>query len=421
MEALSIRPLAESFDVSLDLPGSKSITNRYLLLAALSSGTSTIARMLVADDIDAMLDCVASLGARVELSDSGTFATVKGTGGSLSSAGRAFARQSGTTARFIAPVLALTAGPWELDGAPQLRSRPMADLFSALAALGASITAERSADSLPAIIRGPLSSGRTTVSGSVSSQFLSGLLLAAPLVRDGLEIEVTGSLVSRPYVEMTIATMRAFGAIVESDGDVFAVAPTGYRAADLEVEPDASGASYFFGAAAALGGAVRVRGLGSLSLQGDTAFVDVLRRMGALVTKSESEIEVRGSGVLHGIDVDMSELSDTVPTLAVVASFADSPTRIRGVGFIRNKESDRIGGVVRELRRCGISADEETDGLVVHPGAAHAALVNTYDDHRMAMAFSILGLATEGIEIDDPTCVGNTFPTYFDVLEELRR
>lgn len=421
MAALAIRPLESSFDVALELPGSKSITNRFLLLAALATGTSTLSRVLVADDIDAMLDCISALGASVDLTDSGTFATVKGTAGEVESAGRAFARQSGTTARFIAPVLALTAGPWELDGAPQLRARPMADLFDALVALGASVTAEHAAASLPAVIRGPLSSGRTTVSGSLSSQFLSGLLLAAPLVRGGLEIEVTGSLVSRPYVEMTIATMREFGAVVESDRDVFTVAPTGYRAADVEIEPDASGASYFFGAAAALGGVVRVPGLGLASLQGDTSFVDVLARMGAIVTKSDHEIEVRGSGTLHGIDVDMSELSDTVPTLAVVASLADSATRISGVGFIRNKESDRVGGVVRELQRCGIRAEEEADGLVIHPGVAHAAVVNTSDDHRMAMAFSILGLATDGIEIDDPACVAKTFPSYFDVLEQLRR
>lgn len=421
MGPLAIQPLTRSFDASLELPGSKSITNRYLLLAALATGTSTLERVLVADDIGAMLDCIESIGARCELAAGGTFATVKGTGGAVATTGRAFARQSGTTARFIAPVLALTAGPWELDGAAQLRSRPMADLFYALAALGASITAEQAAASLPAVIRGPLSGGRASISGSVSSQFLSGLLLAAPLIQGGLEIEVTDSLVSRPYVEMTIATMRDFGAIVEGSDDVFSVAATGYRAADVAIEPDASSASYFFGAAAALGGSVVVPGLSSTSLQGDISFVDVLEQMGAVVTRSESEIAVRGKGVLHGIDIDMAGLSDTVPTLAVVASFADSPTRIRGVGFIRNKESDRVGGVVRELARCGITAEEEPDGLVIYPGQPHAALVTTYDDHRMAMAFSILGLAAEGIEIDDPTCVGKTFPTFFDVLDELRR
>jgi 3-phosphoshikimate 1-carboxyvinyltransferase len=234
-----------------------------------------------------------------------------------------------------------------------------------------------------------------------------------------LEIEVDGALVSRPYVDMTVAAMRRFGASVIDNDTRFVVAGTGYRAQDLDIEPDASSASYFFGAAAALGGTVRVSGLGRSSLQGDLGFVDVLESMGATVSRGEDFTEVSGHGELRGVDVDLSGLSDTVPTLAVVAALANGPTRITGVGFIRNKESDRIGGVVNELRRCGVDATEESDGLVIRPGGAHGAVIRTYDDHRMAMAFSILGLAVDGVVIEDPSCVDKTFPSFFEVLDEL--
>lgn len=415
----AISPLGGGFDVELDLPGSKSITNRYLLLAALASGTTTLRRVLVADDVDAMLDCVRALGAEVVMSADATVASVVGTAGNLAVSGSVNARQSGTTARFIAPVLALSAGPWELDGAAQLRARPMADLFIALERLGAHVVASGAEMSLPVLIKGPIASRRASVAGSVSSQFLSGLLLAAPLVDEGLEIEVDGALVSRPYVDMTVAAMRRFGASVIDNDTRFVVAGTGYRAQDLDIEPDASSASYFFGAAAALGGTVRVSGLGRSSLQGDLGFVDVLESMGATVSRGEDFTEVSGHGELRGVDVDLSGLSDTVPTLAVVAALANGPTRITGVGFIRNKESDRIGGVVNELRRCGVDATEESDGLVIRPGGAHGAVIRTYDDHRMAMAFSILGLAVDGVVIEDPSCVDKTFPSFFEVLDEL--
>src|SRR5665213_106154 len=414
-----IEPLARGFDVTLELPGSKSLTNRYLLLAALASGTSTLERTLIADDVEALLDCVIALGAGVELSKDKTGAKIAGIAGRVPSSGRAFARQSGTTARFIAPVLGVADGPWELDGSPQLRARPMADLFSAMRRLGAEISATAASLSLPVTIRGPLTGGSTTVAGAVSSQFLSGLLLAAPLLPTGLVVEVEGVLVSRPYVEMTLATMRRFGAHVEDDGTYFSVKPTGYSAAAIAIEPDASSASYFFAAAACHGGTVRIPGLGRDSLQGDVRFVDVLEQMGAEVYRDASFIEVRGGPGLHGVDVDLGGLSDTVPTLAVVAALADTPTRIRGVGFIRNKESDRIGGVVAELQRCGIDAIEEPDGLLIRPGVPHAASVHTYDDHRMAMAFSVLGLGTEGIVIEGAESVAKSFPDFFSTLELL--
>ncbi len=417
---LEILPLLRAPDVALELPGSKSISNRYLLLAALASGTSRLERLLVADDTEAMLDCIDALGARVSLDAAHGVAEITGIDGKVPPHGEAFARQSGTTARFVAPVLALGSGEWRLDGATQLRARPMGDLFSALEHVGVKIEAEGLAGSLPARIHGPIRQSRTSVSGSVSSQFLSGLLLASPLVAGGFEIEVTTNLVSRPYVEMTIEAMAQFGVQVHTDHNRYVVVPTTYRAADLGIEPDASGASYFFAAAVVSGGRVRINGLGIPSMQGDVAFVDVLEQMGATVEREQHAITVSAGTRLQGVDVDMADYSDMVPTLAVVASLADSPTHIRGVGFIRNKESDRIAAVVNELRRCGVDAREEQDGLAVNPRSVHGALVQTYADHRIAMAFSVLGLVVPGVRIEDPRCVDKTFPQFYEVLERLR-
>ncbi|HUS62556.1 MAG TPA: 3-phosphoshikimate 1-carboxyvinyltransferase, partial [Acidimicrobiales bacterium] len=229
-------------------------------------------------------------------------------------------------------------------------------------------------------------------------------------------------LVSRPYVEMTTAVMRAFGVAAEQiDDRTWAVAPQAYRSATYVIEPDASAASYAFAAAAIVGGSVRVEGLGTGSLQGDAAFVDLLARMGASVERTTTSTTVRHDGSLRGIEADMSQISDTAQTLAVVAAHAEGPTRITGIGFIRGKETDRIGAVVAELRRAGIDAEEEADGFVVRPGAVRSADIITYDDHRMAMAFALLGLRTPGIRILDPACVTKTFPGYWSMLDSLRR
>lgn len=255
--------------------------------------------------------------------------------------------------------------------------------------------------------------------GDLSSQFLSGLLLAAPCFADGLDVAVEGALVSNPYVDLTLDVMRAFGAEVERDGLRFDVAPTGYRATDYAVEPDASAASYFFAAAAITGGRVVVEGLGARSRQGDLQFVRVLERMGCAVELRAHETEVRGPERLAAVDVDMSDVSDTTQTLAAVAAFADGTTRIRGVGFIRNKESDRVGATVRELQRAGIAAREDEDGLEIEGGTPRAATIETYDDHRMAMSLALLGLRAPGIAIADPACVAKTYPGYFEDLSAI--
>lgn len=435
-EPVRVEPVDGPLDATVTVPGSKSLTNRALVCAALAEGHSRLSGLLVADDTEAMTDCLGRLG--IAVSRPATAAAdeldVEGCGGVLPDAAvgaRLDARLSGTTSRFLLPVLALGPGPTRLDGAPPLRARPMADGIVALSQLDAKVVEEGEAGRLPVTVRGPgPRAGRPPsqpvlrVAGDASSQFLSGLLMAAPARRGGLRLQVEGGLVSRPYVDMTVAVMRAFGAsvteLVEGAEKNWTVAGDLYRAADYHIEPDASAASYFFAAAAILGGRVTVEHLGRESLQGDLRFVEVLEAMGCTVHRGTESTTVESSGELHGVDVDLGDLSDTAQTLAVVAVFASSPSRVRGIGFIRNKETDRVGNVVTELRRCGIDAREEPDGFVVPPGTPRPATVQTYDDHRMAMSFALLGLRAPGIEIADPGCVAKTFPSYWDALDQLR-
>jgi 3-phosphoshikimate 1-carboxyvinyltransferase len=290
-------------------------------------------------------------------------------------------------------------------------------------ALGAAVHEVGARGHLPVEVQGgTLVGGEVAVRGDVSSQFLSGLLLAGPAMRTGLVARLVGDLVSEPYVALTIAVMARFGATVDQPDDrTWVVAPQHYLGATYDIEPDASAASYVFAAAALLGGRVTVAGLGAEALQGDLAFVDVLERMGARVERQAGSTTVVGTGTLHGVEVDMARISDTAQTLAVLAAFADSPTRVTGIGFIRGKETDRIGAVVAELRRLGIEAAEEPDGFTVRPGPIRPATVQTYDDHRMAMSFALAGLVVPGIQIADPACVTKTFPGYWDLLDELRR
>jgi 3-phosphoshikimate 1-carboxyvinyltransferase len=413
VSALTVEPLAGRPDATVRLPGSKSLTNRALVAAALAEGTSRLERPLVADDTGAMVEGLRALGADIGLE--GDVAVVDGP---LRPSGPVVvdARLSGTTSRFLLPVLALGSVPATLDGGPPLRSRPMGPLVDAVRSLGASVEG----DALPVIVRGPMQGGTARVPGDVSSQFLSGLLLAGPRVPGGLRVELTTPLVSAPYVAMTAAVMEAFGAEARQEGEAWIVPEGRYRARTYTIEPDASAASYFFAAAVLTGGRVTVPGLGRRSLQGDLAFVDVLERMGAVVERGDDRTTVAAGPRLAGVDVDLSELSDTAQTLAAVAVFADSPTRVRGIGFIRRKETDRLAAVVRELRRCGLEADETDDGFVVHPGTPRPAVVETYDDHRMAMSFALLGLRAPGIAIADPDCVAKTFPGFWDALEDLR-
>jgi 3-phosphoshikimate 1-carboxyvinyltransferase len=422
-DPLEVQPVEGPLAATVRPPGSKSITNRALVCAALADGESVLAGVLTADDTEAMLDCLRGLGVPIRVDAAAAQVTVRGVAGRPPVSGALLdARLSGTTSRFVAPVAALSGGTVVLDGAPPLRARPMGDLLDALEALGAEVDPLGEPGHLPVQIDGrQVRGGTVSVAGDVSSQFLSGLLLSGPCLPRGLEVEVTTPLVSRPYVDMTLRVMEDFGARVEEGGSRLAVAATGYRAVErYAVEPDASAASYFLAAAAICGGRVRVEGLGTRSVQGDVAFVDVLERMGAEVERGPDHLEVRGTGRLRGVEVDLADCSDTAQTLAAVAPFADGPTVVRGIGFIRRKETDRIAAVVTELRRLGVDATEDPDGFTVHPGPLHGGVVRTYDDHRMAMSMALVGLRVPGVLIADPGCVAKTYPGYWRDLEALR-
>ena len=413
---LAVEPLTAPVDATVRPPGSKSITNRALLCAALAPGTSTLTGALFADDTRAMMGAIATAGATVEADEATRTVVVTGVDPRTAATPSTIdARQSGTTSRFLLPAAALFNGRAVVDGSEQLRARPFGPVLDALRQIGAVVEELGRPGCLPAAVHGPASGGQVEVSGHISSQFLSGLLMAGPLMDRGLTVSLTSPLVSVPYVEMTRAVMAAFGATV----DGLAVEPGSYRATRYAIEPDASAASYFLGAAAITGGRVTVSGLGTASLQGDVRFADALERMGASVNRTADTLTVRGAGSLRGIDIDMADISDTAQTLAAVAVFADSPTRVTGIGFIRKKETDRIRAVVTELRRAGIDAVEDADGFTIHPGAPRPTRFATYDDHRMAMSLSLIGLRTPGIEIAGPGCVAKTYPGYFTDLATL--
>jgi len=413
-----IEPLATAPDCDIVVPGSKSITNRALVAALLADGRSVLDGFLFSDDTEAMLSVVEALGATVDVDRDALRVTVDGVAGSLRPGPIDLdVRMSGTTSRFATPLAALGVGPYTIDGAPQMRARPMDTVVDALRSLGADVVGE----SLPLVVGGGLQGGSVTLAADVSSQFASGLLLAAPGLDSGLTMTLAGAVVSKPYLTMTMRVMQAFGAAVSSaDLQRFVVPPeSNYAATGYSIEPDASAASYFFAAAAVTGGRVRISGLGSSSMQGDVDFVRVLEAMGATVSIGADAVEVHGPGQLQGVDVDMADISDTAQTLAAIAPFANGPTRVTGIGFIRAKETDRIGAVVAELQRMGIDALEEPDGFVISPGVPQPTVVQTYHDHRMAMSFAITGLMAEGISIADPGCVAKTFPAFFETLQNL--
>ncbi len=417
-----VRPLARPLSARVSPPGSKSYTNRALVLAALARGTSTRRGALFSDDTLHMARALSTLGIGVTSDEAGERFVVVGGGGSIAAHDASvYVGNSGTTARFLPPLMALGPGTYELDGNDAMRTRPIQPLLDAMRCLGVDAVSVKGNGCPPIRIQGGgFRGGSARMPGGVSSQYFSALLMVGPYAERGLTLQVDGELVSKPYIEVTAQAMRAFGAsMVNHDFRRFEVPRGAYVATTYDIEPDASAASYFFAAAAVSGGTVVVPGLGSRSLQGDLGFVDLLGRMGCAVRQTETETEVRGPAQLAGIEADLSNLSDTAQTLAAIAPFASGPTRITGIGFIRRKETNRINAVVTELRRLGIRAEEETDGLVVYPGVPAAGAIETYDDHRMAMSFAVAGLRAPGIAIKNPGCVSKTFPAFFTVLERL--
>ncbi|HKA06931.1 MAG TPA: 3-phosphoshikimate 1-carboxyvinyltransferase [Gemmataceae bacterium] len=432
-DRLEIHPAGKLVQATVSVPGSKSITNRALVLAALTAMDVNVrlTGALRSEDTEVMVDCLQRLGYSIEphwdavepfvLFPFDQRRTVPASSADL------FVANSGTTMRFLAALVATGQGQYRLDGVPRMRERPVQDLLDALNQIhGVRAYSENGNGCPPVVIEsdGTQAGGTVTIRAEVSSQFLSGLLMAAPYYTDDdcpVTIRVQGSLVSEPYVQMTISMMRLWDYEVEQvEGNVYRVAPArGYHSpARYAIEPDASAASYFWAAASILGGRVTVSGLTEHSLQGDVRFVDVLQQMGCRVEKCESGITVHG-GALRGIDVDMNDISDTVMTLAAVACFADGPTRIRNVAHIRHKETDRIVALATELRRLGAEVEELPDGLSITPRPMHRAEVETYNDHRMAMSLALIGLKVPGVVIKNPGCVAKTYPGFWEDLDKL--
>lgn len=426
-DRIEMIPVRQPITGTAFVPGSKSITNRALPIAGLARGHSTLTGALFSDDTRYMAQSLNDLGIAVT-DDPGDyrFEVEGGDGAFPATEANLFIGNSGTTARFLTAILAIGNGTYRLDGVPRMRQRPIGPLLTALRQLGVDAVSEADTDCPPIVVRASgFAGGTTTVSGNLSSQFLTGLLLAAPYAREGVTIAVEGELVSKPYIVITADVMRAFGVETEIDDvdwKTFRVAPgQRYEGRAFEIEPDASNASYFFAAAAVTGGEVAVEGLGTRSTQGDLGFVHVLEQMGASVTMSGTKTTVRGpeGGTLRGGDFDFNVISDTAQTLAAIAPFADSPITIRNIAHNRLKETDRISDVVTELRRLGQEVDEFADGFTVHPRPVTPAEVHTYGDHRMAMSFALTGLRAPGVTILDPGCTAKTFPDYFERLADL--
>ncbi len=425
MHFIEIQPVQSPIRGTIRPPGSKSISNRAMILAALADGTSTLTGILDSQDTRVMIESLRRLDFEVDQDAGGCRCTVHGLSGRIpASSADLWLENSGTSIRFLTSLCALGRGAYRLDGVERMRQRPIGDLVRALQPLGANVRFELfGSDGPPVIVDGTAShmhGGSTLIKGDISSQFLSSLLMAAPACSDAVHVKVEGELVSKPYIAMTLKMMRAFGAEIDFPDDLseFRIQSRPYRSCSYDIEPDASAASYCFGAAAVTGGTVTVTGLSRGALQGDVGFAAVLEQMGCQVTWGSDRITVTGRA-LHGIDIDMNAISDTAQTLSAVAVFADSPTTIRNVGHMRHKETDRITAVVTELQRAGIRADEHEEGLTIYPGVPQAAEIQTYDDHRMAMSFSLLGLRVPGIRILEPGCTTKTYPKYFEDLAAL--
>jgi 3-phosphoshikimate 1-carboxyvinyltransferase len=437
---LTVTPIT-SLDGIVTLPGSKSLSNRCLLLAALSEGTTRVENLLESDDIRYMLEALDTLRVHVErdANDPSTCVTVTGQAGPISSPSpdnntilELFLGNAGTAMRPLAAALCMGNGKFVLDGVPRMRERPIADLIDGLQQLGADVACVTETGCPPVTISAKTLVGdkKASISGKMSSQFLSSLLMAAPLIDGEVTISIKDELISAPYVSLTIGLMKKFGVHVRIEGDMDSGTPSFIIGSNekytspnsILVEGDASSASYFLAGAAITGGTVTVRGCGSDSVQGDVAFANVMEQMGATVTWAPESITItRDPNVrLRGVDVDCGKIPDAAMTLAVAALFAEGPTTIRNVYSWRLKETERMKAIVAECTKLGGTVEEYTDYCVIHPPKDNVlndnVLIETYDDHRMAMTFALAACGGVNVRIHDPGCTGKTFPTYFDVL-----
>lgn len=437
-ETLTVAPI-KRLEGTVTLPGSKSLSNRCLLLAALSEGTTKVDNLLDSDDIRYMLQALDTLKVPVE-KHSADCVTVTGQAGPIHSPTpdqtvELFLGNAGTAMRPLAAALCMGTGKFVLDGVPRMRERPIADLIDGLQQLGATVECVKETGCPPVTIDAHgLKGGSASISGKMSSQFLSSLLMAAPVVDGDVTISIKDELISAPYVALTIALMKKFGVTVQVEGDMdgtpsfFIAASERYQSpGSILVEGDASSASYFIAGAAITGGTVTVRGCGSESVQGDVAFANVMEQMGATVTWAPESITVTRdpNTPLRGVDVDCGKIPDAAMTLAVAALFAQGPTTIRNVYSWRLKETERMKAIVAECTKLGATVEEFTDYCIIHPPKDNKindnVLIETYDDHRMAMTFSLAACGGVNVIINDPGCTAKTFPTYFDMLESIAK
>jgi len=437
---MKISPIPHPLNATVRVPGSKSLTNRALLIAALTDGTTRLTNALFSDDSRYFARALQTLGFDLQLDEVNHTMTVTGLGGKIpAQKAELFIGNAGTAARFLSAFLTLGQGEYILDGEPRMRERPIGDLVDSLTQLGAKIEpVERLTPALSKvegfnvqrqicppvkITASGLPGGKTKIAGDISSQFLSALLMIAPYAQREIEVTLSTDLNSKPYVDMTIAIMQDFGIKVERNtSQSFTIPLTTYHLplTAYPIESDASAASYFFAAPAICGGTVKVENISRKSVQGDIAFLDVLQKMGCAVTETDNCLLVTGHSELHGIDIDMRDIPDTAQTLAAIAPFADSPTRIRGIASARVKETDRVSATCTELKRLGVQVEEHEDGMTIYPTLNfQPSTVRTYNDHRMAMAFSLIGLRVDGVTIENPSCVSKTFPNFFEVLGQL--
>ncbi|EWH11959.1 3-phosphoshikimate 1-carboxyvinyltransferase [Catenovulum agarivorans DS-2] len=425
MESLTVAPIT-AVDGEVTIPGSKSLSNRILLLAALAKGETHITNLLDSDDIRHMLTALKQLGVSYELSADKTECKVTGLAGPINFAGSAelFLGNAGTAMRPLAAALCLGQGEFVLTGEPRMFERPIGHLVDALRQVGADIEYLKDTDFPPLKINATgLKGGRVEIKGSISSQFLTALLMAAPLAQQDLEIVVIDELVSKPYIEITLSLMKQFGVEVENQNyQVFKVkaGQTYQSPGRILVEGDASSASYFLAAAAIKGGTVKVNGVGTKSVQGDARFAEVLEQMGAIVEWGEEYISVTKNGPLRAVDVDLNHIPDAAMTIATAALFAEGTTAIRNIYNWRVKETDRLSAMAIELRKVGATVEEGEDYIIVTPPAeVQTAAIDTYNDHRMAMCFSLAAMGKNPMIINDPKCTAKTFPNYFELFESV--
>ncbi len=406
-------------NATLTLPGSKSYTHRALMAAALATGESVLTNALTAEDTELTARALAQLGAGLDWQ--GTTIRVTGRGGRWQPVSDPiYLGNSGTSMRFLTALVALGEGEYLLTGTERLCQRPLGELLDALGQVGVRAISENGDDCPPVRVTGGLTGGRAQLSGGTSSQYLSALLFIGPLAAKGIEIEITGDLVSKPYVDLTLEVLGDFGISYYREGYRHFQLPGGqcYLPQNYEIEADASSASYFWAAAALTGGRVTITNLSLESSQGDAAFPRVLERLGCTVSEDPQGLTLQG-GPMQGITVDMATMPDLVPTLAVLAAFARGQTVITGVAHLRHKESDRLAAVAAELTKLGIEARETGDGLVIRGGEPRGAAIATYNDHRIAMSFAVAGLRAPGMAIIDPDCVAKSFPNFWEFFEKL--